>query len=538
MKTIQLFIILTGLLLAGQITLAQQHQKHQHGSVNFDVSCNEEAGEFFNNGLAILHHMMYEQAESEFNSAIEADSECAMAYWGIAMSIIHPLWGERPAESDLKRGLEAVETAKRINPQTEHEKAWIAAVEGFYRDWETTSYLHQLIEFKKGFEDLYTSYPDNIDAAAFYALTQIATAPKDDPTFSRQEKAGAMLEELHKLAPEHPGLFHYIIHAYDNTVLAEKAVDVAHGYDKIAPDVPHALHMPSHIFVRLGYWPEVIDWNRRSADSALRQPVGDQTSGHYAHALDYLVYAYLQRGEDNKARKVVEDINMITNFQQSLGVAYAVAAVSARYSLERERWEEAANLPVQAPNMFPLEKYPATESILHFARGIGAARSGQLDKAQNSLQELERVHERLIQSGEIYWAILTDAQRLSVDAWMAFSKGDHARALDLMKEAADREDSVDKHPVTPGHILPARELLGDMLVELNMLTEAHQAYEISLKLSANRLRSLYGAGKTAELNGDAESAKLYYSKLVETTSKEEIDRPIFGEVARFMTTNE
>ncbi len=524
------------LFLTVENTYAQDHD-HQYGKVNFSISCNDEAQENFINGLGLLHHMMYEQAEAQFKSAGEADPECAMAHWGIAMSVIHPLWGERPTDEELKKGADAIARASEISSSMDREVEFIAAVKPFFEDWENTSYTDQLVAFEAGYQKLHDAYPDDIDAGAFYALGQLATAPKADKTYGQQRKAGALLEELHKRAPEHPGLFHYIIHAYDNPVLAERAVDVARAYDKIAPEVPHALHMPSHIFVRLGIWPDVISWNERSAAAALKQPVGNMTSMHYAHALDYLMYAHLQRGEDQKAKEVYHKMNAVNNLQPNLGAAYAIAAVQARYPLERGNWEDASRLALDSDPDFPLERYAAAKSILYYARGLGAARSGDVKGVDNALDKLIDIQDRLTQAGEQYWAVLTEAQRMTVEAWKAFSNDDHDKALALMKKAADKEDSVDKHPVTPGHVLPARELLGDMLLELNRSSEALEAYEASLTISANRFNSLYGAGRAAELSGDMEKAKQFYTALVEVSTKGDIDRPAFKAATKFLATN-
>lgn len=531
-----LWIVTIALATPIGVLYGQDHG-HTYGKVDFALSCNEQADEAFNTGLALLHHMMYRQAEAKFSAAAEADPNCAMAHWGVAMSVIHPLWGERPSDGNLEKGREAIAKATALNPPAGRESAYIAAVEPFFRDWKNTAYPAQLAAFEKGYRELHQTFPGDIDAAAFYALGHLATAPKADKTFTHQKKAGALLEELHARAPEHPGLFHYIIHSYDNPMLAERAVEVARAYDKIAPEVPHALHMPSHIFVRQGLWPDVIDWNNRSAAAALRQPVGDMTSMHYAHALDYLMYAYLQRGEDAKAKTVLGKINSVGNLQQSFGAAYAVAAMQARHPLERNAWTKSATVPLPVDITFPLENYPAAVSILHYARGLGAARSGDTDGARAALESLDKLHAALADAGEGYWAVLTDAQRTTVAAWLAYADDDKDRALALMREAADKEDSVDKHPVTPGHVLPARELLGDMLSELGQPAEALKAYEASLELSANRFNSLFGAGLAAERSGDKQLARRYYTKLVELSSGADTERPAVEKARKYLASN-
>jgi tetratricopeptide (TPR) repeat protein len=508
--------------------------QHQHGKVNFKTSCHPSANKHFATGLALLHHMMYDQAETEFSAAAQADPQCAMAHWGIAMSVIHPLWGERPSDSGLQRGQAALETARSLAPASKREEAYITATEVFFRNWETTPYPDQLQALESGYKALHAAYPDDVDAAAFYALSLLATAPKSDKTFAHQKTAGTLLEQLHQKEPEHPGLFHYIIHAYDNPVLAEQALPVARGYDQIAPDVPHALHMPSHIFVRLGHWSDAIKWNTRSAAAALRQPVGNQTSMHYAHALDYLIYGYLQQGQDKKAQEVREKTLAVTNYQPGFATAYGIAAASARYPLERGNWKEAAALPLRPNGNFPWEKYPGAESITYFARGIGSARSGDPAGAREAVEGLNRLHDQMTQAGDGYWSVLADAQRKSVEAWLALSAGDKEKAVRLMGEAADREDSVDKHPVTPGAVLPAQELLGDMLLQLKRPKEALVAYEASLQVSPNRLNSLYGAARSAELAGDRQQASAFYAKVVDLADGTDPERATFKQAKKYV----
>jgi hypothetical protein len=523
--TIRFFSLLFSLcfIIPFQFIVAQDHHQ-QHGKVNFETSCGEVAQQKINSGLALLHHMMYEQAEQEFAQAAQAKPDCAMAQWGIALSIIHPLWGERPTDESFQKGQEALTRASRQKNLTAREAAYIKALTPFYENWKNTSYQDQLKAFETGFEQLYRSYPNDVDAAALYALAHIATAPKTDKTYAHQKKSGTMLEKLYAENPEHPGLFHYIIHAYDNPALAKDALQVAKDYDKIAPNVPHALHMPSHIFIRLGYWPDAISWNVRSADAALKQPMGNATSMHYAHALDYQMYGYLQQGQDKKAQEVVNKMKAVQNFYPALAAAYAVAAVPARYYLERGQWKEAAALPKVALETFPWEKYPGAEALTHFARGIGAARSGNNAVASEAIAELDRLHSKMEQTGETYWAAQAAAQRKSVEAWQLYANGKKDEAIKLMRAAADEEDALDKHPVTPGAILPARELLGDMLLLAKQPKEAAIAYEACLKISPKRHNSLYGVARAAELAKDPKKASMYYSTLNEITAKADTER--------------
>lgn len=487
-------------------------EEHRHGVVTFETSCAPEAHARFTTGLALLHHMMYDQAEVEFNAAAEKDPACAMAHWGVAMSIIHPLWGERPRDEAFRKGAAALARAKEIGAPTDRERAYIAALEPFYTAWAETPYPAQLEAFEAGFAQVSQAYPEDVEAGAFHGLAMLATAPKSDRTFARQQQAGMLLESLHGRAPEHPGLFHYVIHAYDNPALASRAVEVARGYDRLAPEVPHALHMPSHIFIRLGLWEDAASWNARSAAAALRQPVGDHTSMHYAHALDYLVYAGLQRAQDEAAEEIAGRLAAVANFQPGLAAAYAVAAVPARLALERRDWQRAASLAPAAT--FSWEAFPNAEAITHFARALGAARLGDEAKVNDAIATLDRLHGRLTEAGESYWASLVDAQRKTVQAWMAHASGDTEEAIALMKAAADAEDALDKHPVTPGAVLPARELYGEMLLLAGRADEALEAYETSLRISPNRLNALLGAGRAAVLAGDPDRAAAFYTQAV------------------------
>ncbi|WP_299700890.1 hypothetical protein [uncultured Pontibacter sp.] len=510
-------------VITPHFSVAQGHVT-KHGTVDLQTSCSESAQQSFDNGLALMHHMMYDQAEQEFAAAAQAAPDCGMAQWGIAMSYIHPLWGERPSNEDLQKGQAAVEKALQQKNLPDKEKAYIKAVSGFYENWENTSYADQLKAFEAGYRAAHEAYPNEVEAAAFYALGQLGTAPKTDNTFAKQKEAGALLEQLHAKHPNHPGLFHYIIHAYDNPMLAKRAVKVSREYERIAPDVPHALHMPSHIFVRLGQWTDAVDWNMRSADAALRQSSKESMSMHYPHALDYMAYGYLQQGRDKKAQEVVEKMHRVEGYAPSFATAYALAAIPARHALERGKWAEAAALPVRSPENFAWDKYPGAEAITHFAKGIGGARSGNTAVAEEATAALDRLRTQLNSSGDTYWAAQAEAQHMAVQAWLEYQKGDKNKALAMMREAADKEDALDKHPVTPGAVLPARELLGDMLLLSKKPAEAMLAYEASLKVSPKRYNSLYGAALSAERAKDKQKAKSYYLELLETSPEADGDR--------------
>lgn len=523
---------LLGLLLFTQVAFAQDDDQ-QYGDVDFSTSCEAAAQAHFDAGLALLHHMMYEQSADRFARAADADPSCAMAHWGLAMTQLHPLWAP-PTEHEFDKGRAAVEQAKAREAPTEREQQYIDAIAAYYATAEDDGHQAGVRAWEAAQQALYEAFPDNVDAGAFYALSHLATVAPDDDSYAHQRRAGALLEDLLDEAPEHPGLFHYLIHAYDNPVLAEEALEVARGYDRLAPDVPHALHMPSHIFVRLGIWPDVIDWNQRSADAALRQSPAAYTSLHHAHALDYLVYAYLQRGEDRKAREALQEIMAVDNYQPHPASAYGIAAAQARYALERRQWSEAAELPLRTHDTYPWDDFPEHEAITYWARGLGAAHTGDLDAARTAAETLEDLHRRTTEKGEDYWATLVDVRGMTVSAWIAYAEGDHERALNLMREAADLEDSVDKHPITPSEVLPARELLGDMLLALDRPAPALEAYRAALEISPNRFNSLYGAGRAAEQAGQNGVARTFYAQLAEVSEAADTEREPLTQAKNFL----
>ena len=496
-----LLTLTLGILLSVDLALAQ-HDDQQLGEVDFSISCNQEAQEQFETGLAQLHHMMYERARPHFEDAAEADADCAMAHWGIAMTSFQPLWYPTSDEG-LERGKAAVEAARRIGAPTEREEGYIAAVEAFFTDPEPpapdrpSDHEARVEAWMEAQRELYEAHPDDVDAAAFYALSEVAYAmtqfsPGEEHDYARQRQAGALLERYREDHPEHPGLFHYAIHAYDSPALAHRAEEVARGYRELAPTTPHALHMPSHIFVRLGQWEETTDWNERSAEAALRHRVNGQTSLHYPHALDYLMYAYLQLGDEEKARETLERVRAIEAVQPTFASAYGIAALQARYYLEQQKWEEAADLEPRNPEALSWEEYPAAEAIFYYARGLGAARSGDLNQAEAERDRIGEAVSALRNEGNDYWATMTEPFGKAVEAWILYEQGEAEQALALMSEAADLEESMDKHPITPGEILPVRELYGEMLLREGRADEALRAFEASLERTPKRRNALAG----------------------------------------------
>lgn len=493
------------------------------GTVVLTDSCEDAVRPDLERGLALLHSMTYEEAASAFAQAAETDPGCALAYWGQAMTFVHPLWSDPPDSTTFARGAALVEQA-RERAANEKERAYVEALAGYYDAGRTGTERPNLVGFEAGWRQAHEAFPDDPEGAAFYALAQLATVDPADKTFSKQRAAGGLAEQVLAAVPDHPGAHHYIIHAYDNPVLSANAVHVARSYGGVAPEVPHALHMPTHTFTRLGLWQESIDWNRRSADAALQRPVGRQTSLHYFHALDYLAYAYLQGAEDAQAEDVLRELERVEPpYQAHLASAYAFAAIPARLVLERHMWEAAANLRARIPPDYPWDTAAASEAMSHFARALGAARTGRFDEARSSLERLSEIKTRLDEATP-YWATQTEIQRLSALAWLQFEEGRREEGLSTMRAAADLESRTEKHPVSPGEVLPARELLADMLLELGRPDQALGEYEAALNRSPNRFNSLYGAGRAAELSGDTQRAAAYFRALLAVCANADTER--------------
>ncbi len=384
-----------------------------------------------------------------------------------------------------------------------------------FKDGVNKTEPKRLAAFYDGWQLASKELPDDIEAKLFYALAMLATAPAGDKLYKVQREAGAIAEKVLETIPDHPGAFHYAIHAYDFPPLAPQALRVARNYYKIAPELPHALHMPTHIFTRLGYWQESIDLNIRSAAVAIKIPVNGLISAQYFHALDYLLYAYLQQSEFEKAKDISNLIDTLAGtFQPSPITAYAIAAIPDRISLEYQNWTEAANLKLNSHSNFPWNKFPQYEALLYFTNGIGAGRTGNEKVLQNSVKKLEELQNTFKDTqANKYWINQIEIQKEAVKAWLLYVQKDKIKAVDEMKKAADLEDASEKNPVTPGSLLPVREMLADLLLEINQPKEALVQYELSLKNSPNRFNSLYGAGKAAELQGDIKKAKFYYAAI-------------------------
>jgi tetratricopeptide (TPR) repeat protein len=495
------------------------------GDVSFPISCTGEGVQAtFDRGVALLHHMTYEVAEREFVKVAKADPTCAMAHWGIAMTLVHPVWPGQPTVEVLARGVAEIERARSLG-KTEREAAYIEALAAFYDDWEQIDHWTRIRRWDAAQTAVRERYPDDDEALAFAAVIHIAASPKDDLEYRFNRESGAQLEALRARRPHHPGAVHYLIHAYDNPPLAEQALAAARSYDQIAPEVPHALHMPTHIFTRLGLWLESVRWNIRSREAARNLIVDGAIYSEFGHASDYMTYAYLQAGRDSDARRVREVLFEAPRVQDVFVTAYAYAAVSARIELELGQWEEAAAITPSRPATISWDAYPSCEAIVHFARGIGAARSGQPERARASAAKLADLAQALKAADLPYWTQQTLVQKRAVEAWILHAEGKTREALIAMGESADAEDGLDKHPVTPGAVLPARELYGDMLLIEDRFEEALAAYEATLRISPNRFNSLAGAARSSEGAGRQADADRYYARLLEIAGSGETSRP-------------
>jgi len=498
----------------------------QLGTVTFPVSCAPDVQKPFERGVALLHSFWYEEAEKEFVQIAADDPHCVMAHWGVAMSLWHQLWNE-PDKKVIQHGLDEVHEAKTTDgPVTPREKAYLAAIAAFYGDSKKLNHEARAKAYSAAMKKVYETYPDDHEAAVFYALSLLASEPHEDATFANRKQAAAILEKLFAIEPDHPGVAHYLIHSYDYPGIAAQGLSAARRYSEIAPSAPHALHMPSHIFTRVGAWPDSVASNVRSASAAK----AENASVDQLHAMDYLVYADLQLARDLDARRVVEEAPGVQDDEQIRAAPYALAAIPARYALERGAWTEAALLQPRAT------RFAGAAALTYFARALGAARSGDAAAAEHNVQELARIVDALKAEKDGYWITEVEVQRMGGAAWAAFARGDRNAALDLMTAAADLEDKSEKSAISPGRLVPAHELLGDMLLESGKPAAALAEYERSQLRDPNRFRSLYGAGQAAAQSGDRDRARYYFTKLIDMAGAGK-GRAEMEAARRFVTSN-
>jgi hypothetical protein len=521
MKTVKLFwtLVILGLFCAA--LSAQEQGQEKLGKVSFPTSCDRKVQAQFDRAVAMLHSFWFQQGEKAFREVLERDPSCAVANWGIAAILIGNTFGGNATAQDAQKAKEAIQRGHLIGAKTERERFYIEAISEYWDRFSDRPHSARMKSLADAFEVVAKRFPKDDEAQIFYALYLTATQSPNDKTFADALKAAQILEPQFKKHPDHPGVAHYLIHAYDYPPIAEKGLDAARRYAGIAPSAPHALHMPSHIFTRVGAWQESVATNRRSAAVSLIE----KEPGQGLHAMDYMVYADLQLARDKDASSVLQQARGLTgiNANNSASV-YALAAIPARILVERGLWKDAMQLEPR-PN-----KFLYTEAITYFARALGAARSGDTAAADKEVQELARIVDALKAAKDNYWATEVEVQRLSAAAWSAHAKGSSDEGLTLMRSAADMEDKSEKAAVTPGRLVPARELLGEMLLEVNRPAEALQAFETSEKHDPNRFRGLYGAGKAAALAGDQAKAKSYYGKLIVLVEAADTARPEIMEV--------
>ena len=522
-------------LLRGDLLLCGDGQ---FGELKFSLSCNYETRPTFDLAVALLHSFQYSEAEKAFVEVIDLDPNCPMAYWGVAMTIYHAAWFP-PTEKDLIKGSKVLNIAKGLS-MDEKQRDYIDAIDAFYTDWETVDHNTRAKRFELEMEKLYLKYKEDTEAAIFYTLALFSTRDRVGKEYKNELKAGAILESLFSENPNHPGIAHYIIHNYDNPVLASKGLETARRYAKIAPSSSHAQHMPSHIFTRLGIWEESITSNLLSAESSRCYTQAAALNGAYfeeLHATDYLVYAYLQKGDNANAEMHYNQIKELKSFY-SMGITaaiYPITAIPARLALENRNWEQASQLELQKIDL-NWNQFPWQKAIHHFARGMGAAHTKDFASAEYEIEILKELHQNLIAQNDRTKSIQVkqvEIQIKTIQAWLNFRKNNNKEALELMSEAVGMEKLTSKHPVTPGDVLPTIELLGDMLMEMDKPNEALLAYQENLKSHPNRFNGIYGAAVAAKLSENKELASVYFEMLLKLVS-EGNDRPEITEAKEFI----
>ena len=517
---------------------AQTGKPEKLGEVNFPVSCNDAAQKEFNRAMALFHSFWFDPAKKSFSKVLQHDPECGIAHWGIAVMSMGNPFAWPPSQNALKAGAAAMAEAQRVGAKSGREGDYIGALSAFFKDWETAEHRPRAVAFEKAMEGVAARYPQDIEAQILYALVLDVTALPTDKTFANQLKAASILEPLFKKYPDHPGVAHYLIHTYDFAELAEKGLPAARAFAGIAPSVPHALHMPSHIFSRVGLWREMTEGDRASylaAKKELTEKTLDIGTYDALHAMDYMVFGHLQLAQDKTAKQLLDEVAAIRKVNVENFVAtYAFAAIPSRFALERGDWKQAAGLKL-SPADLSWNKFPQAEAVLVFARGLGGARSGDVAAARKDVERLQTLKGAMTEAKIGYWAGQTDFQIKTVNAWIALAEKRHDDAVQLMRSAAEAEEASDKHPVTPGNVVPSRELLGEMLMALNRPEQAFAEYKRSLKRDPNRFRGIYGAARAAEASGDRQAARNYYTKLQTLTADRDTERPELAQAKAFLT---
>jgi tetratricopeptide (TPR) repeat protein len=522
------------------------------GKVTFPITCAPEVQSDFARGVALLHSFFYEEARRVFTSVAERDPKCAMAQWGIAMTWWHPIWTP-PTPDEMRAGKAAIEKAMSMKTGTDRERRFITALNTYYNmpDGPISAPVGQschgpvgprdrVVAYEKAMLELRDNYPDDFEVQTFYAFAVLSVgyATPTDTTLSKQLEAAGILEKLCKQNPNHPGVVHYLIHSYDYPQVAQRGLAAAKAYDSIAPWVPHALHMPSHIFTRLGMWDESIAANRASAEASRAYAAmwhRDATEAEELHALDYLAYSYLQEAQDTEARKIVDLAAKVrkTNPQLEFSAAYALAAIPTRYAFERNDWVAAANLSI--PDVPHWSSFPFMEALIEYGHALGRAHTGDLEGSRKAIARMQVLRNATKDPKFDYFKSHLDLQMQAASAWLAVSEGKKDQAIDMLREAADSEDILGKHPVSPGAFIPIREQLGTLLLQIGKPSDAQREFAAVLKIYPGRFRGLYGAAQAAEKAGDNENASRYYTKLAAQTTKAGASRDELNHVREFLS---
>ena len=498
------------------------------GTLHFPSSCNEPAQHELDHAVALYHSFWFDPANQAYDKVLKLDPTCGIAYWGLALSALgNPFAWPAPLKA-MQAGAGYIAKAQHVGARSQREQGFIDSLAAMFADWQGTDHRPRALAWEAGMEKVAAANPDDSETQMFYALALIANAQASDKTFANQMKAGAILQPLFESRADHPGAAHYLIHAFDYTALVEKGLPAARRYASIAPSAPHALHMPAHIFTRLGLWEDSIETNAASAKAAKAEMQSTSLSiGSYnaLHAMDYMMYAYLQRSQDKEALRILNEVSAIQRLDASnFAAAYALAAIPARYALERRDWKAAAQLEL-APKDMPWQQFPHAEAVNVYARAIGAARSGNRDAATAKIARLKQLQSELQKMKLAYWAQQTEIQITAASAWLAFANGKNDDALATMQKAVELEANSDKHPVTPGPLIPARELLGEMLLEMDKPAAALAEFSRESATEPNRFHAIANAVRAAEQSGDHQMARAFADQLLELTAKRDTDRP-------------
>jgi hypothetical protein len=524
--------LLQGAAAGAVATMITAASAQELGRVSFKTSCTPAAQEKFDRGVALVHSFFYPDSVKAFTEAAEADPQCAIAYWGIAIShrpnpLVLPL-----AAAAIKNGWEAVAKGKTIPAKTERERDWLAAIELYYKDYDKVDQTTRGLAYERAMEQLTQKYPDDVEAAIFYALALNETALPSDKTYAKLLKAGTILAKVAETLPEHPGVLHYTIHSYDYAPLAKRGINAANKYATVAPAAAHARHMPAHIYSMVGMWTESVASNGTSLVAAREQAARTWPgAAHPAepHMLDFTQYALLQMGQDVRAKQVVDENSTIKKLGFEYVVGYTgLAAVPARYAMERQAWKEAAAIEPRG------SQFPQADAITYFARAMGSARSGDLAAAEQGVAKLKELRAMLEKANQSYWAEQVEIQVLCASAWIAQANGRRDEALKFMRAAADLEDASEKHVAMENRLYPSRELLGDMLMAQQQPVQALKEYETSNESTPNRLRGLYGAAQAADGARQQDKARVYFSKLVELTRNADTERAEIREAKAYL----